>query len=224
MAPARAAAIEGLKRVSTTDQVQRALRAAIISNVLTPGEQLRETRLAATLSTSRGAIREALRTLAQEGLVDYELHRGHSVAAFGPDDLVDVYLAREAIETAAAQLIQSRRPDLTPLEERLAAMEAVAARRGDDWQEMAEVDVAFHEELVAIAASPRLCRMYATLAAETRILLRGYPPYSSERNVDDHRKILIALREGRPDPVRLLREHLRFSSRLAVEWKRGQDA
>ena len=68
--------LAALERVSTTEQVVRALRAAIVSGSIAQGEQLREVQLATQLGTGRSAVREALRQLVQEGLAQHEVHRG----------------------------------------------------------------------------------------------------------------------------------------------------
>src|SRR4051794_41382333 len=86
-----------------TEPVLRELREAIIEGRIPQGEPLREVPLAGTLGTGRSAVREAIRQLVQEGLVDYEPHRGASVRVLSLGDLLDVYVAREAIEAGGAR-------------------------------------------------------------------------------------------------------------------------
>jgi DNA-binding GntR family transcriptional regulator len=85
---------------------------------------------------------------------------------------------------------------------------------------MAEVDMHFHETLVSLAGSARLDRMFATLAAESRMHLYAYPPYPALQNVADHERIVLACEARSTAAVALLREHLRFSARLAVAERR----
>src|SRR5918996_563910 len=87
-----------IDRASTTEQVLQELREAIIDGRIAQGDALRENPLAQTLGTGRSAVREAIRQLVQEGLVDYELHRGAFVRVMSLADRLDVYVAREAIE------------------------------------------------------------------------------------------------------------------------------
>jgi DNA-binding GntR family transcriptional regulator len=185
---------------------------------------LREVELAARLGTGRSAVREALRQLVQEGLVQHEPHRGSFVRIITADDLVDVYRAREAVETAALETILARDggTDLTPLREALERLREAAAGGNGTWREMADVDIRFHETLVGLAGSPRLSRMLETLAAESRMHLCAYPPYPALQNVDDHEQIVEALGRGSREAVALLREHLRFSARLAVAGRREE--
>jgi hypothetical protein len=63
--------------------------------------------------------------------------------------------------------------------------------------------------------------MYSTLAAESRMHLSRYPPYPHEQNVIDHEPILETLEAGSREAIELLREHLRYSAGLAVEWLEG---
>jgi DNA-binding GntR family transcriptional regulator len=215
--------VDPFERVSTTDHVLRSLRAAIVDGRLAQGEQLREVQLAASLGTGRSAVREALRQLVQEGLAQHEVHRGTFVRTITSDDIVDVYCSREAIETTAVALIlEDDAPDLSGVRAALGRMQD-ALLEGLSWRELADRDITLHEALVAASGSPRLARMYITLAAESRMHLYRYPPYPHGQNVVDHEQIVEALEAGRPEAEHLLREHLRFSARLAVAWRRDTE-
>ncbi len=219
-APSRLGTVE---RLSTPDQIVSLLRDAIVRGTIPQGEQLREAWLAEEFHVSRSSLREALRQLVQEGLVEHQVHRGIFVRRIAPDDALDVYRAREAVELCALGLLLAREdePDLAPLEECMAEMNDAAARDGGSFREVVEPDVSFHEALVRLSGSDRLVRMYSTLAAETRMILYGYPPYSPRANVADHREILAALIARSPDAGALLREHLRYSAQLAADGLRG---
>ena len=210
--------VERFDRVSTTDQVLRSLRAAIVDGRIEQGEQLRDVHLAASFGTGRGVVREALRQLVQEGIAQHEVHRGTFVRTIELDDIVDVYRAREAVETSAVGLIlDTSEPPLAPVHAALARMQEAAAEQLP-WREMADRDIALHEALVEASGSPRHVHMYATLAAESRMHLYRYPPYPHIQNVVDHEQIVAALAAGSREADALLREHLRFSARFAVEW------
>lgn len=210
--------LDAVERVSTTDHVLERLRTAIVDGRLRQGERLREVAIAEQIGTGRSAVREAVRQLVQEGLVQHEVHRGAFVRIITPDDILDVYRAREAIELAAVELVLARDDgDLTPLRTALERLRDAASGGAGTWEDMADADIAFHEALVALAASERLARMAATLAAESRMHLVAYPPYPALRNVEDHERIVLALECRSPEAVSLLREHLRYSARLAIE-------
>ena len=168
------------------------------------------------LGTSRGTIREALRHLVQEGLVEYRLHRGAFVPGQKLADRLDVYVAREAIETWAARklLESSAELDLSKLDAAIGAMAAEGAGLAKPTEETIAADLRFHHELVRMAGSERLTRAHDTFAAETRMLLRAHPPYSRRTYAGDHKKLVNALRRRDPRTPDLVAEHLRLTSRL----------
>jgi DNA-binding GntR family transcriptional regulator len=208
-----------IDRASTTEQVLHELREAIIDGRIAQGEALREVPLSRTLGTGRSAVREAIRQLVQEGLVDYELHRGAFVRVMSLADRLDVYVAREAIEAGVARLMveASATPDLSALG---AALQDLRTRaRGHDriTDELIEADISFHEELVRLAGSPRLRRAHETLAAETRMLLRHHPSYPWSDYVSDHERLFDAIERRDTRAPEYVIEHLRLSARLIAD-------
>jgi DNA-binding GntR family transcriptional regulator len=205
-----------IDRASTTEQVLQELREAIIDGRIAQGEALREVPLARAFGTGRSAVREAIRQLVQEGLVEYELHRGAFVRVMSLADRLDVYVAREAIESGVARLLvhASDPPDLSSLRAALDRLRAAAYEHDRVTDEMIEADIGFHEELVRLAGSPRLTRAHATLAAETRMLLRHHPTYPWSDYVGDHERLFDAVERRDPRAPDYVMEHLRLSARL----------
>jgi DNA-binding GntR family transcriptional regulator len=205
-----------VERTSMTEQVLAELRAAIVDGRLAQGESLREVALSRSFGTGRSAVREAIRQLIQEGLVEHRLHRGACVRTMSLADRLDVYVAREAIESGAVRRVVEAHapPDVAPLRAAIDAMRAAA--RGDErvGDAMIGADIRFHQEIVALAGSPRLSRAHATLVAETRMLLRRHPPYPSRDYADDHVRLLGALSRRDPATPDLIVDHLRRSARL----------
>ena len=212
---------EGL---SATESVRRIIREAIVDGRIPAGSQLAESRLASLLGTSRGTIREAVRHLVQEGLVEYRMHRGAFVRSQLLADRLDVYVAREAVEVwAATRLVESEEElDLSELDAAIATMRAKGARRQRPSEETIAADLRFHHELVRLAGSPRLTRAHETFAAETRMLLRFHPPYPSRTYAADHQRLVDAVRGRDPRAPDLVAEHLRLSAQL-IEDEVGPD-
>jgi DNA-binding GntR family transcriptional regulator len=202
-----------VERRSTTDQVLHELRAAIVAGRIPPREPLPEAALAQTFGTGRSAIREALRTLVQEGLVVSELNRGAWVKPLSTEDVIDVYLARAAIEVAAVTAAQARAiaPELSALRTAQARIRAACGPvNGTECpsHDLIAADIDFHRELVALAGSPRLSRAHEPLAAESQMLLNWHPVYPISDYASDHQHLLDALASGDPDPVEAVRAHL----------------
>jgi DNA-binding GntR family transcriptional regulator len=208
-----------IDRASTTQQVLQELREAIIDGRIAQGEALREVSLTRAFGTGRSAVREAIRQLEQEGLVEYKLHRGAFVRVMSLADRLDVYVAREAIEAGVARrVVEASEPaDLSGLREALAVLRG--ATQGHDRVTEAQIaaDICFHQELVRLAGSARLTRAHDTLAAETRMLLLHHPVYPAADYVDDHARLLDALERRDPGTPELVLQHLRLSARLIGE-------
>jgi DNA-binding GntR family transcriptional regulator len=207
--------LSSVERASMTEQVLRELREAIIEGRIAQGEPLREVPLAGTLGTGRSAVREAIRQLVQEGLVDYEPHRGAMVRVMSLADRLDVYVAREAIETGAARRILAAPPgDLSGLRAALEELEQAARDQDRVTDPVIDADIAFHQAFVRLARSPRLTRAHDTLAAETRMLLRHHPSYPWASYVTDHGELLEALARRDAATPELVAAHLRLSAEL----------
>src|SRR6266511_439042 len=96
-----------IRRATLTTQVAEQLRAWIRDGTLPAGTQLNEMDLAERLGVSRGPLREGLQRLIQEGLLNSQPHRGVFVPVINDEDLLDIYFAREVIETAAVRRIMA---------------------------------------------------------------------------------------------------------------------
>lgn len=188
--------VAAIQRQSTTEQAAAALRQVILSGELPPGTPLREAALAAELGVSRNTIREAARLLGAEGLVRYQMNRGILVAEITAADVRDIYAARAAIETAAAQALTAHRDPAIykRLESLVGQIEDAFVR--DDAAAVLEADRLFHATLVAAARSSRLSAFHAQLQQEQRLALSLAERSSRAlgRTADDHRELLDALR------------------------------
>ena len=88
---------------TTSEIVLESLREQIINGILQPQEKLVEAEIARKFGLSRGPVREALRQLAIEGLVDYCPDKGCTVALLSPQDAYEVFFLRGSLEKLAIQ-------------------------------------------------------------------------------------------------------------------------
>ncbi|GAA1961424.1 GntR family transcriptional regulator [Amycolatopsis minnesotensis] len=203
--------IEPVSRESTAGIIARQLRDAIMNGSLPPGTQLGETELAAQFQVSRGPLREAMQRLVSEGLLRSERHRGLFVIDLGPEDVFDIYIARSAIERAAAlRIVFGERESVAAVLAESVREMATAAEQ-DDPTALSEADLRFHEALIAASGSKRLVRMARTLLIETRMCLSALQnTYQGiEERVTEHNQIIEAIRAGDEDAVlSLLEAHM----------------
>lgn len=190
--------IEPLIQESTPSIIARKLRHAIAHGELEPGAQLGEAELARDLGVSRGPLREAMQRLTQEGLLVSIRNRGLFVVEMTDEDIKDMYVARTAVECAAGLLlVEGNHPAAgEELRAKVSLMEK-AAKKGD-LAGLTEADMLFHEQLVAMAQSPRLSRMHNTLLTETRMCLRALQNRyrSADERVLEHQAIADAVHKG----------------------------
>jgi DNA-binding GntR family transcriptional regulator len=144
------------------------LRRRILSGDLPAGSRIDQDAEAERLRSSRMPIREALRRLGAEGLVDIAPHRGAVVRALSAADLEDLYVMRLALEGVAGRLgaEQHSPEDLELMRQMLPAMEEVVAR--DDPVAWLELDWSFHRTLYLAAQRPRLLQTIHQLREEAR--------------------------------------------------------
>lgn len=176
---------------------------AIRAGDLKPGERIVENQLAKRLGVSRGPLREALKVLEANHLVENRRGRGRGtyVAEVSVDQIMHMVAMRAVLEGLAARLVAERRTPqildaLTALHgeiRRAATAGETSAWRDLDWR--------FHETVCALSGNEFLLRAWRSISDLVRLFLHGHPAF--ERNIqsvlDNHEKLLAALRLGDPD-------------------------
>jgi DNA-binding GntR family transcriptional regulator len=204
------AAPRPLHRMSTVDALADALRREILDGVLPAGAWLRERELVETYGVARHSLRAALRTLAAEGLVTIEPHRGARVAQLTRDDVRWLYELRAALELEAAHLALERNDGRLPDTVHRALADLEAACAGEKWSEINEAHGDLHTAIVHAARSPRIEASHAALSGEMRLFLLALQPYlPADQLAADHRALIEGLEREGPH---VLREHLRSAA------------
>jgi DNA-binding GntR family transcriptional regulator len=193
----------------SSDQVYEKVREAILDGELAPGTVMSQVALADELGISRTPLREALRMLQSEGLIDAEPNRRVRVAPLSATDLEDLCIIRVTLESEALLLSVPRMTpeDLAGLEGHMAEMAHYAA--AEDYRRWVVPHRAFHRSLTA-AAGERLNQLLGQLfdhAERYRRLHIGHGP--SAWATAGHRDILDACKRGDKElGARLLASHL----------------
>jgi len=206
-----------LVQESTPSIIADKLRQAIAHGELKPGAQLGEAELARKLGVSRGPLREGMQRLTQEGLLVSIRNRGLFVIDMTPDDVRDMYIAREAIERAAARRVLGG-DHVAAGDELMRIVDKMKKTRTP--AEVSELDIAFHERLLQLARSPRLSRMHQTFITETRMCIHALDETyaKSEVREGEHRALANAIRSGdRELTDRLLTAHMDDAIRRLTE-------
>ena len=196
---------------SVVDHVYTALRERILSGDLPRASKLRQVSLAEEMGVSRTPLREALRRLAAEGLVDFSPNRGATVSELDFGDMRHAWAARVALEPGAARLAAERRdPDgMAAMRAAIADQRSAGGVRGQSFS----ANRAFHLALAAASGNPHLTR-FAEMLWVPRI---GVPIYAAQAAepagpsawADEHERIADAIEQGDADAAeRLTRAHV----------------
>lgn len=192
-----------IRRPSIPSQAEEFLRQMILDGALAPGERLNEVALAESIGISRGPLREAIKRLSGQGYLTMEAHRGAFVKSYTPQEIVDLYELRSALELYALRLavVRARDEELDALADRLTVDNDrirlhESATEADPYA--AELD--FHRQLVALGGNAAI----------------------NEQLADANHKLFLALRPTEHTERR--REHVGASHLDVLDRVRARDA
>jgi DNA-binding GntR family transcriptional regulator len=190
-----------LESSSLVELTLRRLRHEILSGALAPGERLVEEHLTQRFGTSRAPLREALRQLAQEGLIEHLPRRGVRVAALSAADADELFALRNVLERYAVEAAFAR-PQPPSLAGVTAAWQrmAEAARTGDAYAEN-NAHQRFHVEVVALAGQRHVLMAFEPVIFKLQLLMAANLRLEAEHRaaaegVERHRRLLDALAAG----------------------------
>ena len=195
--------LKRISRIALRDQVLDSIRSAIITGTLKASEKIPEEDLAAQLGVSRTPIREAIRMLEQQGIVQVRPKEGTYVASFGSEEVKDGLHVRLALEQLALRQSIERlsshewRKLCDRLQELLDSM--LAAAEPADAVKSIELDIAWHTNLIDASRNQSLSRTWRLTGLSNLIWSLEYRQYpvSSERlkaYAQSHERLLSVLR------------------------------
>jgi len=200
---------------SLQERTYQSLRSALLDGDYLPGERIYEAAIAQALGVSRNPVREAVRRLQQDGLLEVRPHYGIYVATIPLEEIEDVYRIRAALEATAASLAAERMTDaeVEELGRILERQQAAAAKSAVLPRERASVVQAdrFHHAIHIGAKSPRLLvlleQIYAQVSHFRNLTLRL--PGRAAVSAAGHATIFEAIRARDADAAdRTMRAHI----------------
>ncbi|HEY0570634.1 MAG TPA: GntR family transcriptional regulator [Enterovirga sp.] len=217
--PVRRTGLEG-------QRIYDALLEEIVSGTLRPGTKISEPDVARRFGISRGPLREAIRRLEERQLVQCTPNAGARVVAHTPEDIIDAYQLREALESMAARLAATNMTDVEVAELRDIFEEEKSRGRSAGFPRD------FHMHIVIGSRNRRIARI---INEDFYRLLRlwrrncDWLSYGTEQSWRDHGRILDAIEHRDPEAAELLmRRHLSWlrteSLRQLCELKRAKPA
>ncbi|MDB5376768.1 MAG: putative GntR family DNA-binding regulator [Rubritepida sp.] len=208
-------------RASLAETLAARMVEAMRAGELAPGERIIEATLAARFGVSRGPLREALKSLEAEQLVERQPGHSPRVRSISPDEAAQMVVMRATLEGMAARLVAAR---CTPLI--LAELEAQhqrirVAALGGRTAEWRDEDWRFHEMVCRQSGNEFLLRAWLSMSNLVRLFLHRHPafeqgsPKGSHLVLLNHDRLLEVLASGDPDRAEAAFRHVILESGFA---------
>ncbi len=200
--------------MTATDRAYAWIRDAIANGVYGAGDRLPEVELASEAGISRTPVREALRRLDSEGIVELLPNRGSRVAGWSAHDLDEAFELRSQLEGYGARLAAQRAGtgELSELTQLVEGMEEVVAGRAPGrLDRIAELNGKFHSGVLELAGNRRLASVVQAIVQRALVArtFHLYTPQELARSSGHHRELLDALSAGDPDWAEaIMRAHI----------------
>ncbi len=203
--------------LSRAERVYRHLRAGIRAGTYRAGHRLREVEIAAALNTSRTPVREAIRRLEADRLVEDMAGAGLTVRQLDRQRVLELYMFRAAMEGTAAEwaAMYATELDIAELSDTLEQMRAVAG----DSRRAALLYLRFHEGIYRAARNSFLDHVIAS-TSDFMALLPGATydlPGRAAEVLREHEQVLLAIAARDPErAARAMRDHILMASQLRL--------
>jgi DNA-binding GntR family transcriptional regulator len=202
------------------ERIAQAVRESIMRGELVPGTPLRELDLREALGVSRNTVREALRLLSHEGLVQHDAYRSTTVTQLARQDIADIFKVRRAVEIPGALAAEhASAPQLQRLQAECDAYRAATVE--EDWPTAFEHDMRLHATLASFLDSNRISRFFIGVLRELRLayfMLGGFETEGLPRDQQQHADIVRLIEErSYRDAQAVLAEHLANSEALLLK-------
>lgn len=213
--------IQGSRTKSQSKTAIDGLKELIFSGELAAGTDHLETELAARLGMSRTPVREATLMLQAQGLLEVRPRKGVRILSLSIADMDEIYELLTELESLAARRAASARYPKSELNKLAASIEEMelALAKGDR-ETWAQADEDFHSELVRLGGNSRVVSILANFNNQVRrarsmtLYIRPLP----EKSNADHRAVLDAIAEGKPDlAFQIHHEHRSNARKMLIE-------
>jgi DNA-binding GntR family transcriptional regulator len=207
-------------------RIAELLREAIFSGHLAPGQALTESAVASQLKVSRAPVREAIRMLSKEGLVETIPYKGTTVRKLERRDIEEVYSLRELLESFAVRRIITS-PEVLDVSELEAICENMKRfAKAKELDKLNLEDERFHKSVISLAQHHLLSNIWNTLSLRVRqiMALRNQQNQDPMQVALNHPPIVAALKERRlQDALALVHEHVLSAADLILDQWQGPD-
>lgn len=211
---------------SLRDIVVEALREAIVSGNLKPGERLKERELSEVMGISTTPIKEAFRILGHEGLVVTIPRKGTFVSEVVNSTIEEVLMLRANLEGMAARLAAKKitTQELKALQDKIRLMESL---KGKDTDQLVQENTEFHELIRKAAKNPMLYNMLSNISAFDKAFRKRALKLEVEvhEGFNEHWEIFKAIKAKNPDLAEAkMKDHILRTAQNVLDSKKKGDS
>ena len=181
-----------------SEHVYSYLLSQILTGNLKPGEKIAEARIAKEFSTSRTPIREAMRKLESQGLIQIFPKRYAQVTSFSEKEIQDIGMIRVSLDILSIKLVSIYGNKVELLKLKNIAQECLQAFKNNDGVKRRKLDSDFHTELCRMSQNSLLFNMQEDLSLKIQFILihNDFMSTNDEKHLQEHIEIANALLEG----------------------------
>ncbi len=190
--------IEPIRRSTLSNRVYERLLESIITGKISPGQHLVEQTLADQLEVSKISVREAIRLLAQQGLVDIAPNRGAFVIQMTIEDIMEIYQLRASLEGLAVKLATKNLNEANFQEFQKIFNKMAEVEQTNDRLHGASVDTQFHRLVMNLSKNRRAIKVWEQMSSQIEMVVYNvsnyYPHYHGL--VERHQKLVNIMKSG----------------------------
>ena len=214
----------GDRHLSLRDQVLAELRTRIIDAQYRPGERLTEDRLAADFGVSRNPVREALRVVEAEGLVELQPRRGAVVATPDERTMRDMFATRAVLEPLGARIAAQRATAQELAALRRLLDDARDATNDGDYVRVAELNSALHHAVMQMSGNRWLVQFSTAMYRHVHWVFRLGASHRAVHSWEEHVRLVEALEAHDPSAAEdAARDHVHAAETAAIDHPGMQD-
>ena len=213
------------KATSYTEQAREVIKHLIFNGTYEPGDKLKEAELSRTLGISRSPVRQAIQSLANDGLVRLVPQRGAFVSSFDLEEIKEIYEVREALEVTAARLAAVR-ADPARLDKLKGVLEETRATLERGELVAYPLDLDFHQEISSLTRNRKLAGAISEINTQLQLarLKSASKPGRAREAYEEHITIFEAIEEQAPEKAaEAMRTHLENSLQSMAETFDGEE-
>lgn len=207
-----------------SEQIKEQLMEDLLHKKYKAGDRLVESAIAREFNVSQAPVREAIKSLVEMELLDFEPYKGITVRAFTTDDLEEVFLVRISLESLAARLAAQRitPEEIEKLESILESM--LEAARNGDVDKRTSLNNQFHDMIIKTSGNKLLVRLSRNLRFASWSHTSGTLTSMDQVGIAErHTLIIDSLRSGDPDLAeKVMKEHITNSFNSLLKNLKGK--